>query len=146
MTTIPWHYQGKVLDEIPDGYIGFVYVITNTLHDKKYIGKKLFRFRKTRQKNKKKIRFLEESDWLTYNGSNDELKKDIEQYGSENFHKEILYLCKSKGEANYFETREIFRLDAILRIDYYNAWVSVKVSASHLKGLIERQIDGQNNG
>jgi hypothetical protein len=135
MENIPWFYQGDILDEIPEGYIGFVYRITNVLYDKKYIGKKLFKFKKTRQKNKKTRKVLEESDWLSYNGSNDELKKDIEIFGKENFKKEILYLCKTKGEANYLEAREIFRLDSLLDPLYYNGWLSVRVSRSHIKGL-----------
>ena len=41
----------------------------------KYIGKKIFHFSKTIQKNLKKKKVKVESDWKTYNGSNDELHR-----------------------------------------------------------------------
>ena len=34
-----WTYQGEKIDAIPDQYEGFVYLITNTTNNKKYIGK-----------------------------------------------------------------------------------------------------------
>ena len=40
-----WTYQGKPVDEIPDEYEGFVYLITNTTNGRKYIGKKLAKFK-----------------------------------------------------------------------------------------------------
>jgi len=35
-----WTYQGEIVEEIPQGVEGFVYLITNTTNNRKYIGKK----------------------------------------------------------------------------------------------------------
>ena len=43
-----WTYQGKQVEEIPDEYEGFVYLITNTTTGQKYIGKKLAKFKTTK--------------------------------------------------------------------------------------------------
>ena len=54
-----WLYKGNEVDEIAEEYIGFVYLITNTIDGKKYIGKKLAQFRKTRPplKGKKPVSY-----------------------------------------------------------------------------------------
>ena len=43
-----WIYKGKTIDNIPDEYEGFVYLITNTVTSQKYIGKKLAKFKTTK--------------------------------------------------------------------------------------------------
>ena len=45
-----WHHNKKPIDELPEGCEAFVYLITNTTNDKKYIGKKLSKFSKTTYK------------------------------------------------------------------------------------------------
>ena len=37
-----WQYNGSDFDEVPKGMEGFVYLITNLVNNKKYIGKKHF--------------------------------------------------------------------------------------------------------
>ena len=129
-----WLYRGEIVtDEIANEYWGFVYIITNTLNGKKYIGKKQFKFRKSRPplkgKKRKRISYIE-SDWKTYWGSNDELKLDVEKYGEDNFIREILHLCNSRSECSYLEAKEQFLRDVLIREDYYNSWISVKVKES----------------
>ena len=58
-----WIYEGKELLEVPDGYMAFVYLITNKLTGKRYIGKKLFYFSKQKTVKGKKKRTKVESDW-----------------------------------------------------------------------------------
>ena len=133
-----WFYQGFPFD--PDvidkeGYIGFVYLITNLTTKRKYIGKKLFTKSKTRQVKGKKKKSRVKSDWETYFGSNDELLKDVALYGAPHFSREILYLCKSKGECSYYEAYEQFMRHAIPNSEYYNVWLSVRVRKSHLKDM-----------
>ena len=41
--------QGKIVEEISEEYIGFVYPITNPTNNKKYIGKKLTKFKVTKK-------------------------------------------------------------------------------------------------
>lgn len=133
-----WYYKSKPVDDsIVDSYIGCVYLITNKKTKRKYIGKKLFWFSKTRTLKGKKKREKVPSDWKEYYGSNNELKADIETLGIKNFKREILYLCKTKGECTYYEAYEQFVREVLLTEDYYNGWITCKVSISHLpKGLL----------
>ena len=129
----PWLHKGQaVSSEILDDYIGFVYLIVNMSSGKKYIGKKLLKFKRTKQIKGKKKKTTIESDWKDYYGSNKELKADVETLGAHNFRREILRLCKTKGECNYFEAKTQFSLDVLEDKGYYNEWISVKVSRSHI--------------
>lgn len=140
-----WTHQGQLVTEIPEEYIGFVYLITNTISGKMYIGKKLSKFAKTTYKvvklkngtkRRKKIKGKIESDWQDYYGSNDILKADVIKLGPENFQREILYYCKTKAECSYIEAREQFSRRVLESDDYYNGQISVRVHGSHIKGKI----------
>lgn len=140
-----WTYQGTTVEDLPDDCVGFVYLITNSVSGRKYIGKKLAKFSKTTQKTvklkngtkkKKKIRTKVDSDWRTYYGSNIELNKDVETLGAENFTREILYICKSKAECSYIEAREQFTHKVLETDDYYNGQISVRVHGSHIKNKL----------
>ena len=129
-----WIYQGKPIDEESvDNYVGFVYCITNNVTNKLYIGKKLLKFKKTKQVKGRKKRFLIESDWKSYWGSNDKLLSDIKELGEEKFSREILHLCKSKGECNYWEAKLQFECNCLYSEHYYNDHIFVRVHRSHLR-------------
>lgn len=114
--------------------IAFVYLITNLINNRKYIGKKLFYSHKYKQVNKKRKKVIIESDWQDYWSSSEELKKDVELLGKENFKREILYLCKNKGTASYLEAREQFDKRVLEnQSDYYNGIVNLRVNRKHLK-------------
>ena len=113
-----WTYQNQVLDTLPEDCVGFVYIITNMVTGRRYIGKKLAKFSKTSYKSvrlkngnkkRKRIRSKIDSDWQHYYGSSPELTKDVERLGRENFAREILFMCKSKAECSYVEAREQFK-------------------------------------
>jgi len=136
-----WHYQGIQVDTLPEDCVGFVYLITNKVSGRKYIGKKLAKFSKTSTKTvklkngtkkKKKIRSKVDSDWQTYYGSSPELSKDVETLGTDNFTREILYYCKSKSECSYVEAREQFSRRVLESTDYYNGHIQVRVHGSHI--------------
>lgn len=131
-----WIFDEKDFTEdlIADNY-GFVYRITNTITGKMYIGKKFFYSSKTKQVKGKKKKFKVFSDWPTYYGSNEELKKDVVIHGKENFKREIIHLCKSKGECGYLEAKEQFVNGVLESENYYNTWIMVRVRKSHIKGL-----------
>ena len=129
-----WNYEQKILSDIPEGYYGFVYNITNVLSNKQYIGKKFFYSQKQRQVKGKKKKYKVESDWKEYYGSNEELKKDIEQLGKDNFTRTIIHLCKTKGECSYYEAKYQFQENVLLFPElYYNSWIMCKVHRKHLK-------------
>ena len=140
-----WLYENTQIELLPEDCVGFVYLITNLTTGRKYIGKKLAKFSKTTykvvklkngNKKKKKIRSKIDSDWLTYYGSNDELNKDIQTLGQDNFKREILYYCNSKAQCSYIEAREQFRHQVLESDAYYNGQISVRVHGSHIKNKI----------
>ena len=137
-----WYYNDEPVEELPEDCVGFVYIITNLTNNKKYIGKKLSKFRKTKpplKGRKNKRRSTVESDWRTYYGSNDELNADVEQLGTENFKREILFYCASKSELSYIEAREQFNYKVLESDNYYNGHIRVRV---HGKGIVNRQLNG----
>ena len=103
----PWLYKGKpfTTDDIGDLF-GFVYRITNLSTGKQYIGRKYF-WQKRKPKGGKR-RVTSESDWKRYFGSSEELKRDIEDLGRENFRREIISVHTTLGRTNYEETRQLF--------------------------------------
>lgn len=136
-----WTYNSIEFTEdlIGDNY-GFVYQITNLANNKKYIGKKFFYSTKTKQVKGKKKKVKVSSDWQTYYGSSDTLQKDVLQYGLENFKREIIHLCKSKGECGYLEAKEQFTNNVLEGDEYYNTWIMVRVRKSHIKDYNARSV------
>lgn len=129
-----WIYKSLPIDESVLGdYIGFVYCITNVVDNRKYIGKKLLKFKRTKMIKGKKKKILTDSDWKKYWGSNKHLIADVQELGEDNFIREILVLCKSKGECNYFESKYQFDLKVLESDDYYNEWIVSKIHKSHIK-------------
>ena len=128
-----WIYEKEPLTEIPEGMIGFVYMITNQANGMKYIGKKNFYFSKTKQVKGKKKRIKVESDWKEYYGSNKALVEHVSLFGDNKFVREIIHLCKTKGEMTYYETKHIFATDAVISEKYYNDWVMCRVRKNHIK-------------
>ena len=125
-----WIYQGKPVKELPHWVAGFVYEITNKQNGKKYIGKKLARFKRSRRPLKGRInkrRYTVPSDWQDYWGSSNALLEDIEKIGKNKFHREILFYCKNRAECNYVEAREQFARKVLENDRYYNGHIRVRV-------------------
>ena len=139
-----WKYNGNLVEEIADQYIGFVYIITNLTNNKKYIGKKLAKFKKTRpplKGKKRKRKSLVESDWQTYWGSSEHLLADVSELGPENFSREILYFCTTRGELSYREAKEQFDRGVLLTDEYYNGIINVRIGGSQaLKESLKNNI------
>lgn len=140
-----WTFEGKTIDSIPEEYEGFVYLITNKTNNKKYIGKKLAKFKTTKpplKGRKNKRRGHKESDWKEYWGSSDRLIADVEALGSQNFTREILYFCTNRAEMSYIEAREQFDRRVLESDDYYNGIINVRVGGSDKlrKALLERHL------
>jgi len=130
-----WQYKGTLVEEIPEGILGFVYLITNLQTNQKYIGKKLAQFKKTRpplKGKKRKRRTTVESDWRDYWGSSEHLQADVEQLGTDQFTREILFFCKTKGEMSYLEAKEQFDRRVLETDEYYNGIINVRVGGSKI--------------
>jgi len=140
MTT--WFYEGEVVDDLPEGTEGFVYVIECLINGKKYVGKKTAFFTKTKYKmvslkngtkKRKKIREKVESDWRDYYGSSEQLLNDLKIMGEDAFHRTIVRFCHSKSELSYHEAKLQFQYDVLETNNFYNSWISCKIHKSHIK-------------
>ena len=81
------HWVGEVN---PDVYYGFVYLITNTVTDRKYIGRKFYH---TYRKKKR----VKESNWREYAGSCRPLQEDMQRLGKDKFTFDIICNYKTRG-------------------------------------------------
>ena len=132
-----WIYESKEFtSEMIGDYYGFVYEITDTDNNKKYIGKKWFWSTKKKPPLKGKTRkriVKSESDWQKYFGSSEEVKLLVEESGESRFKREILRLCKTKGECSYWELKYQMEFDVLLKPEeYYNSFVGAKIRRNHV--------------
>ncbi|MDA9048011.1 hypothetical protein N9H46_01895 [Hellea sp.] len=130
-----WTYKGEKVDQLPADCEAFVYLITNTTNDKKYVGKKLAKFKTTKpplKGKKNKRRGFKESDWRTYWGSSDHLNADVLELGEDKFIREIIWYCPSRGVASYLEAREQFERRVLETDNYYNGIINVRVGGSKI--------------
>lgn len=124
-----WLYNGKEIDEIPEGAFGFIYKIVNVQTGKTYIGRKNLKRRikskvKTKTKTAKsatkfKIK-ISDSDWKTYIGSNKVLIEEINDVGMQMFNFEILAFFFTQGQLNYAEENIQHYLNVTLSDKFYN--------------------------
>lgn len=91
--------RGFEADDVND-FEAFVYLITNTLTGRAYVGKKF-----TQAKIRGQMR---QSDWPRYFGSSKYLKADIDVLGKGVFRREIISLHATRKEANFAEVEEQF--------------------------------------
>jgi len=137
-----WTYKGEEFtsDDIGE-WKGFVYCITDTSNGMKYVGKKtLMSIRKLpplKGKTRKRKKIVE-TDWQKYYGSSELVKSLVEEFGKDRFHREILELCRTKGEMNYIEAKLQFDLEVLLRPEeYYNAFIGCRIHRKHVKTLFK---------
>ena len=130
-----WYYNNELFEITPEEYQGFVYQITELHTNKKYIGKKNFwkpKILPVNKTRKRRVRTRVESDWKTYFSSSSQIQKLVEESGEEKFKREILKLCKTKGEMSYYEAKLQFDNNVLFRDDYYNNFIGCRIHARHL--------------
>ena len=131
-----WVYNDKEFNETPDEFQGFVYMVTEKDTGKKYIGKKFFwkpKILPVTKSRKRRVRTRAESDWRKYYGSSKEVQSLVESKGKDNYQREILRLCKTKGECSYYEAKLQFQYDVLLSDEYYNEFIGCKIHAKHIR-------------
>ena len=129
-----WFHKGEEITEIDPKYIAFVYLITNLTNGRRYIGKKLTKFSRTKVVKGKKKKVKVDSDWQTYWSSSEEVQKDVKELGEHNFRREILHFCISKGTSTYLEAKEQFANEVLENPDlWYNGHIQCRVHRNHLK-------------
>ena len=130
-----WYYNNELFELTREEYQGFVYQITELHTNKKYIGKKNFwkpKILPVNKTRKRRVRTRVESDWKTYFSSSSQIQKLVEESGEEKFKREILKLCKTKGEMSYYEAKLQFENNVLFRDDYYNEFIGCRVHSKHL--------------
>lgn len=122
-----WTYNKQpmlTLEDFPEDVIGFIYKVEFS-NGMKYIGKKGLYSHTTKPplKGKKRRRKVtKESTWKKYFGSlqkHEDFAK-IKRGGIMVTDRKILYLCTTKWDMTYYETRFQFISDCLLRENYYN--------------------------
>jgi hypothetical protein len=135
-----WYYKNEPFEPTEEElseYQGFVYLIRETDTGMKYIGKKFFwkpKILPVTKTRKRRKRTIVESDWKTYFGSSEVLKERVQESQNSEmiYRREILKLCKTKGQCSYYEAKSQFENDVLLREDYYNQFIGCKIHARHL--------------
>jgi len=108
-----WIYQGKPIAEAPSSF-GFIYLITQISTQKKYIGRKNLKCVRTKKKKgRRNQKVTKESDWKNYWSSSDAVKNLVRKFGEDDFRREILFFCATKGELTYGEVREQISRDVL---------------------------------
>ena len=136
----PWTYNGVPFEsEDINEYYGFIYRITNTVNGYDYVGRKYFKTIKKRpplKGKKNKRRETVETDWKDYWGSSARLVEDMARLGKDKFTREIIHLCKSRGETNYMEAYYQFKEGVLLKENNYNGIIQIKLGKGSVKDLI----------
>lgn len=86
-------------------FYGFVYITTNNIDGKQYIGK---------------CEYNRENGWESYLGSGVYLKRAIKKHGSHNFSREIIFQAKTKKELEEKEEFYIKEYNAAEDPNFYN--------------------------
>lgn len=95
----------EVHERIVSEPYGFVYITTNMVNGKKYLGQR---------------KFDSYGGWKYYLGSGTILHDAIKKYGKDNFSKKIIHICYSPEELNKSEYELSVFLNVVESDDFYN--------------------------
>ena len=111
------------IEDMPKNTFGFVYEVIYIPTNEKYIGKKVLQFNRTLpplKGFKRKRKIVKESDWLTYYGSHDKIKKLLKENKHNDFKRTILEFAFNKKHLTYLETRYLFKRKVLENTKYIN--------------------------
>ena len=137
-----WLYNTKLVTEISDMPVntyGFIYEVIHIPTGKKYIGKKVLYFERNKRLGKKaleqlklerkeqgiggrtplKHKVITESDWKTYYGSHEDIKKILKEDGPDSFKRTILEYVPNKKLLTYYECKYLFIKEVLENRDNY---------------------------
>lgn len=120
MSELKHHWTGRKPD--PHKYFGFIYLVTNTVTGRLYLGKKQYH----RWSKRKKVG---ENDWTHYTGSSKDLNRDIKDLGLHNFEFKILKNYLTRGGLTYGEANQQHKRDVLTKPHadgrfYYNKQIA----------------------
>lgn len=143
-----WIFEKNIvtIDTLPDGAVGFIYIITHIPSGRFYIGKKQLNSIRTKKLGKKELLVIKEarklerkggrlptkkkvvsdSDWETYYSSNDKIKEMVMDGKSDEFSREIIRYCFSTKSLSYWEVYYQFKYDVLNNENSYNDNISGK--------------------
>jgi len=149
-----WMYNNsevKSIEDVPEGAVGFIYLMVNMNNGKKYIGKKYLYSERKKALTKKEIAELankrlkkwktvkKESDWLTYSSSSEDIKADVK--AGHLFTKVIIEFTFSKIQTTYLEVKLQF-INNVLESD---EWYNNNINSSWFRGNIGTDNGKENN-
>ena len=143
ITPVAWRYKDQLItgiSDMPEGTYGFIYRVTHKPTQQKYIGKKVLFFERNVKLGKKetealreerkaagiggrvpqKKKVVKESDWKTYYGSQEDIKKLVRSSKPEDWNREILDFVPTKKLLTYYEIKHIFICNALEDSDFLN--------------------------
>lgn len=91
--------------EIPENIYGFIYITTNLINGRKYIGQK---------------KIDDHGKWRKYLGSGIAFKQAVKKYGVENFKREIIAVANDAEELNQLEKKYTIDMDCLNDRSFYN--------------------------
>jgi hypothetical protein len=131
---VSWIYKNQEFNvsHIPDGHVGFIYIMTAIIDGKSvaYIGKKNFFANIKKPMGKKALAMSTDKRLKKYTR---ELKPDFMRYYSSNktlkeahkagvvIKREILMICYSAMELTYQEVKHQFKYEVLEKEEYLNA-------------------------
>jgi hypothetical protein len=133
-----WLYNNKeisLIEDMPVGTYGFIYMTTHISTGVSYIGKKLLFHNVKRKLTKKELAEMpitrgrkvttevvqKESDWKTYHGSAKPILELLKTGKQDEFKREILHFVNSKKLLTYYECKYLFKYGVLENpLEYFN--------------------------
>jgi hypothetical protein len=133
-----WLYNNKeisLIEDMPVGTYGFIYMTTHISTGVSYIGKKSLFHNVKRKLTKKKLAEMpitrgrkvttevvqKEFDWKTYHGSAKPILELLKAGKQDEFKREILHFVNSKKLLTYYECKYLFKYGVLENpLEYFN--------------------------